>query len=139
MRLQSLKEQYPLGIHPTAPIHPTVPIRRTVPTLLASKRNKSMPVVVLDSGSASSLAVEQASYRLAPLVVVTLDVRESEKSPYCCHLETKKECALDDSDLTAEFRRHVNDYFLREQIAAKTEGVRILLYAQAFSKAITSQ
>lgn len=97
-----------------------------------------MPVVVFDSGSASSLAVEQASYRLAPMAVISLDVRETEKSPYCCHLEIKKDCALEENDLIAEFRRHVNDYFLREQIAIKTEGVRILLYAQAFSKAVTS-
>lgn len=97
-----------------------------------------MPAILFDGGSASSLAIEQASYRLAPLLTVTLDVRESEKAPFSCQLEIKPACDLKEEELVADFRRHVNDYFLREQIAAKTEGVRILLYAQAFSKATYS-
>jgi His-Xaa-Ser system protein HxsD len=97
-----------------------------------------MITIDLDYGSASSLAIEQAAYRLAPILSLAVVPRESEKSRFSCQLEIKSDCELKEVEVVAEFRRQVNDYFLREQISAKTEGIRILLYAQAFSKAIIS-
>ncbi len=39
--------------------------------------------------------------------------------------------------LTSELRDHINDYFLRDLISRKTEGVRTLLLAQAFSSVVS--
>ena len=93
-----------------------------------------MHSVAFDCGSASSLAVEQAAYKLAPMLTVVVEPRASDQAPFDCQLVIKPECKLEGDEVVAEFRRHVNDYYLREKIEAKTEGVRILLYAQAFSK-----
>lgn len=97
-----------------------------------------MQSVVFDSGSATSLAIEQAAYRLAPVMVVAVEPRTGPDAPFVCKVELKASGGSEDAEI-AEFRRHVNDYFLREQIASKTEGVRILLYAQAFSQATSAQ
>lgn len=97
-----------------------------------------MQTVLIDCGSATSLAIEQAAYRLAPILTVEVSPRTSDQDPYVCQIALASETS-DGDDAVAEFRRHVNDYFLREKIAAKTEGVRILLYAQAFSQAAGSQ
>jgi His-Xaa-Ser system protein HxsD len=93
-----------------------------------------MQTVVFDCGSATPLAIEQAAYRLAPAMTVVVEPRVSQEAPFVCQIDLKAEGGSEDVEV-AEFRRHVNDYFLREQIGAKTEGVRILLYAQAFSQA----
>ena len=94
-----------------------------------------MQTIQFDCGSATSLAIEQAAYRLAPILAVEICQRISDQSPYVCNI-TFTSATSNGDDAVAEFRRHVNDYFLREKIAAKTEGVRILLYAQAFSQAV---
>lgn len=94
-----------------------------------------MPQAIFDKGSATSLAIEQAAYRLASFLTVAIEPRTSEDSNFVCQLTLKQDCSLDETEAMIEFRQQVNDYFLREQIAAKTEGVRILLYAQAFSQA----
>lgn len=97
-----------------------------------------MQCVVFDAGSATSLAIEQAAYRLAPVLMVAVDPRTAPDAPFVCNVQLKTSDGSIEAEV-AEFRRHVNDYFLREQIAAKTEGVRILLYAQAFSQATSAQ
>lgn len=93
-----------------------------------------METVKIDSGSATSLSLEQAIYRLAPLLEVVLLPRNSNSDAFVCELTSRRD---EDSlqDLVLEFRQHVNDYFLREKLAVQTEGVRTLLYAKAFAKA----
>jgi His-Xaa-Ser system protein HxsD len=97
-----------------------------------------MQTVIIDCGSATSLAIEQAAYRLAPIITVEVSPRTSDQDSFTCQIGLSSENS-DEIDAVAQFRRHVNDYFLREKIAAKTEGLRILLYAQAFSQAAKSQ
>lgn len=91
-----------------------------------------MSQLVFAREAATITAIEQASYRMAGrLCVCTLPQDSNASASYICEVEPKGNES--EAELISEFRMHVNDYFLRELISARTEGIRTLLFAQAFS------
>jgi His-Xaa-Ser system protein HxsD len=90
-------------------------------------------VVSFHSSTSTPEAVAKAAYRMAPkaqvyLTRITEDALEVEIEP-----KTGQNLEV----LTSELRDHINDYFLRDLISRKTEGVRTLLLAQAFSSVVS--
>ena len=90
--------------------------------------------VEFDSGITSPTAIEKAAYRLAPKASIVISrVTEANIVVEFCPKEN-----FEESEVISEFREHLTDYTLREQISQKTEGFRTLLLAQAFSSVVDS-
>lgn len=90
--------------------------------------------VELPPGTTSPSAIQKAAYRLAPKVSITIIGLSDAK--ITVEVATKGEFV--ESEVLSEFREFLTDYTLREKISEKTEGVRTLLLAQAFSSVLNS-
>jgi His-Xaa-Ser system protein HxsD len=80
---------------------------------------------------ASTSSIQKAVYRMAPLLFVEVVSVEDE---FVMEASPIKDSEHELESLIREFKVHVNDYNLREQIAVETQVIKGLLYAQAFSK-----
>jgi len=88
--------------------------------------------ITLPNGTASAEAVLKTSYRLAPVAKVRL----LEQGDYGFKVSVEVGDEFDETQTVSDFHEHITDYYLREVISNKTEGVRNLLLAQAFSKVV---
>ena len=85
-----------------------------------------------DSQCTSLEAIKKAAYVFSDRCA--LDISEDESS-YICKIILKKDSTIDDyEDFEIEFRNEVLDQELRIEIANKTDGVKNLILAFAFSK-----